>query len=424
MKKRFALYGMFAAMALFATACGDDSSSGPEEESSSSIEAEDESSSSVEEEGKSSAADKKSSSSEAKKGDSSSSEEATSSSSAAVSSSSHYSTEPKCTINTEDNVLSGECTYYGTEIGDVKFVTVVDYVKNTWTLSSQGSLFLFGSCSMLTTWLKKEPVAALSCSEAEKYYDVTINYVDGIEKEVGTIEEFVPVVRGFFERGLASDTETLNQKMLENGAYGTFRDTRDAKLYHTIKVDGQIWMAQNMNYGSKSGSSCYDNAAEYCVTYGRLYTWEAAKSACPTGWRLPTSTEWETLLVTTMGATKDESQQSYSGNDISLLGGDSYANSYGLSFVLGGAYGEPGDETPEYNSLGSSGVYWLGDEPQEGNVPVISIEKQLVPIIGPDGMLIPHSSESAYLYVIPESGLALSVRCIKDDAPSLSVSSN
>ena len=81
MKKRFALYGMFAAMAIFATACGDDSSSGPEEESSSSIEDEDESSSSVEEKGKSS-------SSEAKKGDSSSSEKAASSSSEAVSSSS------------------------------------------------------------------------------------------------------------------------------------------------------------------------------------------------------------------------------------------------------------------------------------------------------------------------------------------------
>ena len=417
MKKRFALYGMFAAMAIFATACGDDSSSGPEEESSSSIEAEDESSSSVEEEGKSS-------SSEAKKGDSSSSEEATSSSSAAVSSSSHYSTEPQCTINTEDNVLSGECTYYGTEIGDVKFVTVVDYVKNTWTFSSQGSLFYFGSCSMLTTWLKESPVVALSCSDAEKYYDVTINYVNGIEKEVGTIEECESYVRGFFESGLVSDTETLNQKMLENGAYGTFRDTRDAKLYHTIKVDGQIWMAQNMNYGSKSGSSCYDNDDEYCVTYGRLYTWEAAKSACPTGWRLPTSTEWETLLVTTMGATKDESQQSYSGNDISLLGGDSYANSYGLSFVLGGAYGEPGDETPEYNLRGSSGVYWLGDEPQEGNVPVISIEPQYTLIMGPDGLTTHQSSERVYLYVIPESGLALSVRCIKGSAPSQSVSSN
>ncbi|MCQ2061597.1 MAG: hypothetical protein MJY47_08430 [Fibrobacter sp.] len=405
MKKLFPI--AFFSAALMFVACGDDSSSGPEEESSSSIEVEDESSSSVEEEGKSS-------SSEAKKGDSSSSEEATSSSSAAVSSSSHYSTEPKCTISTEDNVLSGECTYYGTETGDVKFVTVVDYVKNTWTLSSQGSLFHFGSCSMLKTWLKKRPVVALSCSDAEKYYDVTINYVDGIEKEVGTIEEFVPVVREFFESGLAYGTETLNQKMLENGAYGTFRDTRDAKLYHTIKVDGQIWMAQNMNYGSKSGSSCYDNDVEYCVTYGRLYTWEAAKSACPTGWRLPTSTEWETLLVTTMGATKDESGQSYSGNDISLLGGGSYANSYGLSFVLGGAYGEPGDETPEYNSRGSSGVYWLGDEPQEGNVPVISIELQNTLIMGPDGLPMIQSSEGVYLYVIPESGLALSVRCIKD----------
>ena len=30
-------------------------------------------------------------------------------------------------------------------------------------------------------------------------------------------------------------------------------------------------------------------------TYGVLYNWEAAKSACPTGWHLPSDAEWTTL---------------------------------------------------------------------------------------------------------------------------------
>ena len=121
MKKRFALYGMFAAMAISATACGDDSSSGPEEESSSSIEDEDESSSSVEEKGKSS-------SSEAKKGDSSSSEKAASSSSEAVSSSSEISYEPTCVVKTEGSVASVETHIYATDMGgDVEQIVVVDY---------------------------------------------------------------------------------------------------------------------------------------------------------------------------------------------------------------------------------------------------------------------------------------------------------
>ena len=85
MKKCFALYGMFAAMAIFATACGDDSSSSAsdpaDEEYSSSIDDEESSSSEEEVSSSSTKKDGKSSSSEAKKGKSSSSEKSDKSSS-------------------------------------------------------------------------------------------------------------------------------------------------------------------------------------------------------------------------------------------------------------------------------------------------------------------------------------------------------
>jgi uncharacterized protein (TIGR02145 family) len=38
------------------------------------------------------------------------------------------------------------------------------------------------------------------------------------------------------------------------------------------------------------GSWCID-----CEVYGRSYTYEAAKRACPTGWHLPSEAEWTTL---------------------------------------------------------------------------------------------------------------------------------
>ena len=53
-------------------------------------------------------------------------------------------------------------------------------------------------------------------------------------------------------------------------------------------------MAKNLNFEA-NGSVCYENEESNCETYGRLYTWETAKSVCPDGWHLPSGDEWEIL---------------------------------------------------------------------------------------------------------------------------------
>ena len=62
-------------------------------------------------------------------------------------------------------------------------------------------------------------------------------------------------------------------------------------------------MAKNLNHQDSAGtSSCYSGLSANCDALGRLYDWQTARAACPSGWHLPDTTECGKLTTFVGGA--------------------------------------------------------------------------------------------------------------------------
>jgi uncharacterized protein (TIGR02145 family) len=112
-----------------------------------------------------------------------------------------------------------------------------------------------------------------------------------------------------------------------------FTDSRDGKTYRAVTIGGKTWMAQNLNYQARASCWCYDNNDSNCDKYGKLYDWDAAQTACPAGWHLPSAEEWDGLAAATGGNT-------LSGNTLKAVSGwihdGNGSDEYGFSALPGG----------------------------------------------------------------------------------------
>jgi uncharacterized protein (TIGR02145 family) len=189
---------------------------------------------------------------------------------------------------------------------------------------------------------------------------------------------------------------TVPDGTVDASGTGILADTRDGNLYATVRIGTQTWMQENLKYlpsvvgpGTGSSSTAYyyvygyngtdvatAKATDNYSTYGVLYNWTAAQSACPSGWHLPSDAEWtqlEEYLIangynydgTTTGNQIAKSMANYSGwNTSSTVGAvgntdyPEYRNKSGFTALPGGYRSTGGP----FSNIGKYGYWWISTQ--------------------------------------------------------------
>ena len=125
--------------------------------------------------------------------------------------------------------------------------------------------------------------------------------------------------------------KTLPPPDTRAGETGTMQDNAGQSYTWKRMKDGKKWMTQNLNFDVGKGSLHYNKEPKNGAQYGRLYTWEAARKACPSGWRLPSDQEWRNMAKYYGGAENDASDGGKAAYKALMEGGSS-----GFSARLGG----------------------------------------------------------------------------------------
>ena len=173
---------------------------------------------------------------------------------------------------------------------------------------------------------------------------------------------------------------------------GTYIDSRDGKVYKTVKIGTQTWMADNLNYIC-NGSQCYKNDNKYCTSYGRLYTCKSAIQNRPGGWHLPTKREIMTLTEALGGVIKPiyyiDTIYNYGDTYDSIIMAGGINKPIGIdSIVIGQSLNKVYDKLintlnlklggminfDESLDVNERGYYWLYNSPEQDRMYALEID--------------------------------------------------
>ena len=219
----------------------------------------------------------------------------------------------KDTLFNKDTLISKDTVFsYDT-------LVIKDTLFTKDTLFSKDTVFSFDTLVVKDTLVSKDSI--YSIDTVYSFDTLVVDHYDTVRVYDTTTVVFVPEYD-------TVTTEFLNQEMLKDGKYDILVDKRDNKVYRTVNIGTQTWMAQNLSYADGGVTSyCRNNSVqgngdEYCHRFGRLYTWAAAlnlddmynsnratesdgsdkylyhpaQGLCPDGYHIPQKSEFETLI--------------------------------------------------------------------------------------------------------------------------------
>jgi uncharacterized protein (TIGR02145 family) len=183
----------------------------------------------------------------------------------------------------------------------------------------------------------------------------------------------------------------------------------DGKIYNTVIIGTQCWLKENLDVGvmipgsQNQGNNsviekyCYNNDPNNCYIYGGLYQWneamqyvttEGAQGICPTGWHIPTLTEFQTLSSTVGN----------DGNALKAIGQGSGlgagTNTSGFTALLAGNR----DVSGYFYDFGGTAYFWSSTETNATYA----------------GNLYLYNNVSGIALSAYYKGYGFSVRCVKD----------
>lgn len=178
---------------------------------------------------------------------------------------------------------------------------------------------------------------------------------------------------------------------------GSMTDPRDEKTYKTVTINGQEWMAENINFKTP-GRMCYQGKPANCKKYGSLYKREEALKVCPSGWHLPSKEEYNALIAFAGGEEKAgdalKAKKGWNPNEKKGNGSDKY----GFAILPAGAFMNSPDE---YTGEGMACIWTSTSSQGEDGSSYCALETDDI-----YGM--------AYVECSVDENDGYSVRCIKD----------
>jgi uncharacterized protein (TIGR02145 family) len=219
-----------------------------------------------------------------------------------------------------------------------------------------------------------------------------------------------------------------------------FTDTRDGKVYTTVLIGAQCWMAQNLNIGLRidiTGEQtndsiiekyCYDDAGSNCDVYGGLYqwgemvqyfngatngtTWDSdptgnVQGICPTGWHLPTDAEWSALTSFLGGDSIAGGKMKEAGTVHWLTPNTGATNLSGFTALPGGYFQHEGSTLPYFGGLTTGAEFWSSTQSYINIIPWLGWSTAV-------DWSVQYNSKFIYRSIYGRKVNGLSVRCIRD----------